>query len=130
MLETLLFGVYALIARGESIEDEYNINRDHDGQFSCCNPKSHCRWPHGPKGNMNGQHGNQVQGCVWNWEAALNFTGEYPNRREYPYIKLSSDFRSHIGVHHWYKKESDCIEALEKSKVDPDFQWKEWRMRV
>ena len=128
MLESLLFGIQKLIERGVDIEDNYEINRDHDGLFSCCHPRSHCRFPNGPKGNMNFNHGNQVQGCVWNWEAALNFTG--PNNREYPYIKLSSNFRSDIGVHHWYKKSEECEEALANSKQDPDFHWKEWRLRV
>lgn len=128
MFETLLFSIQSLIEQGNDIEDSYNINRDKHGRFSCCHPRSHCRWPHGPKGDMNYDHGNQVQGCVWNWEAALNFTGEY--KRDYPYIKLSPNFRSNIGVHHPYKDNQECLDALAMSQTDPNFQWKDFRLRV
>jgi len=124
MLETLLFGAQILIDRGQLEQDKFSIDRDKNGRFSCCNPRSHCRWPHGPNGHMNHEHGNQVQGCVWKWEAALNFIGT--ETKDYPYIKMSPDFRSHIGIHHWYKQSQHCEDDLRNSKGNPNFRWREW----
>jgi len=73
---------------------------------------------------MNHEHGNQVQGCVWKWEAALNFIGT--ETKDYPYIKMSPDFRSHIGIHHWYKQSQHCEDDLRNSKGNPNFRWREW----
>ena len=109
LLEMLLYGLQLRLnenkKRGisDTVSDVVQIPHRLN-KFNCCNPRSHCEFPHGRKkrahDNLLEWHGPQVEGCVWHWEHALNFTNDDGRARRYPFVSGEFDFREYLGINH------------------------------
>eukprot|EP00667_Euglena_gracilis_P013610 EG_transcript_14060 len=74
----------------------------------CCAPAEHCRFPTGLLVDNNSDASPAVQGCTWNWWAALNPMRLMVSHRHIHWVPRPSKFRNALNVLHPIKMLATC----------------------